>query len=100
MDCYWEETDLFHLYANPPGAHGRLMATIESEDVAKRYLFELAGVPIESWKPSQFSENGNCVDIWISRYTSEALMEYEAAGTYFTAERVRVVRINSDKQTA
>ena len=98
MDCYWEETDWVHLYANPPGVHGRLIATVESENAAKQYLFDLAGVPIESWQARQYSEQGNGVAIWSSHYTSEALMEYEAGGTYFTAERVRVVRRSPSRE--
>ena len=45
MDFYHEETDWFHVYANPHGMHGRLMATVESESAAKQYLFELNAPP-------------------------------------------------------
>ena len=100
MDFYHEATDWFHVYANPPGMHGRLMATVESESAAKQYLFELNGVPIESWKPRQYSEDGSRIDIWICRHINEAQLEYEQVGTYFTVERVRVIRMRSDKQAA
>lgn len=76
------------------------METVESEDAAKRYLLDLAGVPIHSWKPRPVSEDGKRVDIWISQFTSDALKEHEEAGAYFTAERGRVVRIGAEKQAA
>ena len=98
MDFYHEETDWFHVYANPPGLHGRLMATVESERAAKQYLLELDGVPLEAWEPRQYSKDGDRVDIWICRYASAGVRAYEAAGTYISAERVRVVRIGVDRQ--
>ena len=100
MDFYHEPTDWFHVYANPPGMHGRVMATVESDSAAKQYLYELNGVPIESWKPRHYSEDGSRVDVWLCRDINEAQLEYEQAGTYFTIERLRVVRMRSDRQVA
>ena len=39
-------------------------------------------------------------NVYHHQYTSEALMEYEEVGVYFTVERGRVVRTGSDEQTA
>lgn len=100
MDFYHEPTDWFHVYANPPGIHGRGMATVESESAAKQYLFELYGVPIEPWEPRYYSEDGSRVDVWLCRDINETSLEYEKPGTYFTIERVRVMRIRSDPQAA
>ena len=100
MNFYHEPTDWFHVYANPPGMHGRGMATVDSESAAKQYLFELDGVPIESWEPRHYSEDGRRVDVWICRDVNQAQFEYEQAETYFTIERVRVVRLRSDQQAA
>ena len=100
MNFYHEPTDLFHVYANPPGIHGRVMATVESESAGKQYLFELYGVPIESWEPRHYSEDGSRVDVWLCRNINENALEYEKPRTYFTIERVRVMRILSDHQAA
>ena len=100
MDFYHEPTDWFHLYANPPGMHGRLMATAESESAAKQYMFELNGVPFDLWEPRHYSEDGSRVDVCLCRNINQSQLEYEQPGTYFTIERVRVVRIRSDQQAA
>ena len=80
--------------------HGRLMATVESDSAAKQYLFELAGVLIESWEPRHYSEDESCVDVWLCRDINKTSLEYEQAGTYLTIERVRVMRIRPDQQAA
>ena len=100
MNFYHEPTEWFHVYANPPGMHGGLMATVESASTAKQYLFELYGVLIESWEPRHYSEDGRRVDVWLCRDINETSLEYEKPRTYFTIERVRVVRVHSDQQVA
>jgi len=100
MNFYHESTDLFHVYANPPGIHGRVMVTVESERAAKQYLFELYGIPFESWEPRHYSEDGFRVDVWLCRDINETSLEYEKPRTYFTIERVLVMRFQSDQQAA
>lgn len=90
METYQEETNWFHVYANAPGIHGRLMATVASDELAKRYLYELDGLPMDSWSARILSEDESQVNVWVSHYRNP--LENEAAGTYFTLERVRVVK--------
>ena len=100
MDFYHEPTDWFHLYANPPGIHGRVIATVESDHAAKLYLFDLYGVSTDSWEPRHYSEDGSWVDVWLCRDINQTALEYEKPRTYFTIERGRLVRISSDQQVA
>lgn len=92
----WErkETALFQLYANPPGQHGRLIATADSDGVVKQCLFNLYGVPIESWTARHYSEDGSRVLVWMSQYANAQTQQAEPPGTYFTAERVLVLQGN------
>ena len=100
MDIYHEPTELFHLYANPPGIHGRLMATVGSEVEARQYIFGMYGIQADSWEPRHYSEDGSCVDVWLCRDINQVALEYEQPRTYFTIERVRLVRMCSDPQVA
>jgi hypothetical protein len=91
-----KRTDLFRVYANSPGIHGRGMFTAESADTAKEHLLAMSGVPIDSWHAQQRSEeNREIVDIWISNHQAPD----EAKDTYFTAERVWVVEKRNEEGT-
>jgi len=92
MESYLEETDCFHVYANAPGVHGRLMVTVESAELGKQYLQELYEIPLVSWQARCISEDLSQVDIWVSRESEARQLEGEEPETHFTIERVRVLR--------
>lgn len=66
------------------------MATVESDEMGKQYLFELYGIPLASWVARYVSEDKRQVDIWVSPHC-EGLAS-EEPGTRFTLERVSVLR--------
>jgi hypothetical protein len=92
MEIYREETDWFHVYANAPGVHGRAMATVASVELGKHYVLELYGIPLDSWEANYFSEDGSQANIWVSRYSEELTLEGEEPATYFTIERISLVK--------
>lgn len=92
MELYREPTECMHVYANAPGVHGRLMATVASFELAKHYLHELDGIPLDSWQARCWSEDGRHVTVWVSRVSEPQYSEYEEPGTTFTIERVSVVK--------
>ncbi|NEP19775.1 MAG: hypothetical protein F6J97_23300 [Leptolyngbya sp. SIO4C1] len=90
-----EETEWFHLFANPRGMHGRLIATAESLVVAKRVMIDFYGIPANAWRPAHSSEAGSQVNIWVSFHKNEAVRSFEEPDTSFSIERVFVVRAAS-----
>jgi hypothetical protein len=86
------ESEMFHLYANPPGEHGRLIATADSDATAKAYLLHLYGVPLDSWLVRHRSEDHRLITVWLSSFSNAQTQAGEVKGTYFTAERVFVVQ--------
>lgn len=92
MESYLEETEWFHVYANAPGVHGRLMVTVESAELGKQYLLELYEIPLASWQARYLSEDLRQVDIWVSQESGARHLEGEEPATHFTIERVRVLR--------
>jgi hypothetical protein len=92
MESYREETEWFHVYANAPGVHGRLMVTVESAELGKQYLQEMYEIPLASWQAVYVSEDLSQVDIWVSRESESRHLEGEDPETHFTIERVRVLR--------
>lgn len=92
MEIYQEETEWFHVYANAPGMYGRVMATVASVELGQHYVLELYGVPLESWEAKYCSEDGRQANIWVSRYSEELTLEGEEPGTYFTIERISLVK--------
>ena len=92
MEVYREATDWFHVYANAPGLHGRLMATVATESLAKQYLLELCSIPLDAWEARSLSEDGSRVNLWVSRYEKALPPIDEEPGTAYTIERVSVVK--------
>ena len=92
MEVYREATDWFHVYANVPGLHGRLMATVATELLAKQYLLELCSIPLDAWEARSLSEDGSRVNVWVSRYEKASPPIEEEPGTAYTIERVSVVK--------
>ena len=92
MECYREETEWFHVYANAPGEHGRLMVTVESAELGRQYLLEMYEIPLASWQAIYVSEDLSQVDIWVSRASEARQLAGEEPETHFTIERVRVLR--------
>jgi hypothetical protein len=83
MDVYRERTKWVHIFANPPGVHGRLIATVASAELAKHYLLELYGIPLSSWETRS--------DVWLSRYGQTSPPLGEESGTYYTIEKLSLV---------
>lgn len=92
MEIYQEETDWFHVYANLAGVHGRAIATMVSVELGQHYVLKLYGVPLDSWEAKYFSENKSQANIWVSRFSGELILEGEEPDTYFTIERISIVK--------
>ncbi|MEO1146668.1 MAG: hypothetical protein AAFY26_13885 [Cyanobacteria bacterium J06638_22] len=92
MEVYREATEWFHVYANEPGRHGRLMATVATESLAKQYLLELCSIPLDAWEARSLSEDRSRVNLWVSRYEKASSPVEEESGTAYTIERVSVVK--------
>ena len=55
-------------------------------------MAEVVSLPLDSWEVLQTSASViDQVDIWICRNPPEVSLATEEAGTYFTAERIRLV---------
>ena len=104
MRFYLQETNQFRVYANEPGLHGRGMFTAESAEAAQSYALWARGIPLESWEVHTRSDNVNetggdlkegeagRIDIYLSRYKHHEEIE----GTYFSCERVSLIRAAED----
>ena len=75
-----------------PGVHGRLMATVATESLAKHYLLELCSIPLDAWAARSLSEDRRRVNLWVSRYEKASSPVEEEPGTAYTIERVSVVK--------
>ena len=92
MEVYREATEWFDVYANVPGVHGRLMATVATESLAKQYLLELCSIPLGAWEARSSNEDGSGVNLWVSRYEKVSSPVEKEPGTAYTIERVSVVK--------